>query len=94
MLKLGHHLRTKEKEKLLPTTLILPTSISEEGLASPAKSLPLWLEEPVSCCRCLGPCLALFISFHKINLLKLCPEFVVVFSSEFKETLHYDTQDQ
>ncbi|MED6268964.1 hypothetical protein CHARACLAT_028208, partial [Characodon lateralis] len=32
-----------EEKKLLPTTLILPTSISEEGLTSPAKSLPLWL---------------------------------------------------
>ncbi|MEQ2272752.1 hypothetical protein XENORESO_010374 [Xenotaenia resolanae] len=25
------------------------------------------------------------------NLLKRCPEFVVVFSTEFKEMLHYDT---
>ncbi|MEQ2303321.1 hypothetical protein AMECASPLE_015589, partial [Ameca splendens] len=53
----------KEK-KLLPTTLILPTSITEEGFSSPAKPLPLWLEEPVFCCR-LDPFLASIHFFTK-----------------------------
>ncbi|MEQ2297259.1 hypothetical protein AMECASPLE_032954, partial [Ameca splendens] len=82
-----------KERKLPPATLILPTSISEERLASPAKPQPLWLEEPLSCRHCLGPCLALFLFLHKINLLKRCPESVVVFSSEFKETLHYETSN-
>ncbi|KAK5608934.1 hypothetical protein CRENBAI_018083 [Crenichthys baileyi] len=47
-------------------------------------------EEPVPCCRCLDSCLASVHSLHKIILLKRYPEFVVVFSLELRETLHYD----